>query len=57
MYITDAVECSVTYGVSEGTVVGVIAGGVEALHRSIEQLEDDYDLPIEDLKRLKLSVF
>jgi N-acetylmuramic acid 6-phosphate etherase len=55
MGVVDAVECSVTYGVAEGTVVGVIAGGVEALHRSVEKLEDSYELPINDLKKLNLN--
>lgn len=39
--VLDASECPPTFGVREGMVVGLIAGGSEALIRSIEGAEDD----------------
>jgi N-acetylmuramic acid 6-phosphate etherase len=42
--VLDASECPPTFSVPETMVVGLIAGGPEALHRSIEGAEDDPDL-------------
>lgn len=39
--VLDASECPPTFGVPEGMVVGLIAGGPEALVRAIEGAEDD----------------
>ena len=39
--VLDASECPPTFGVPEGMVVGLIAGGAEALVRAIEGAEDD----------------
>ncbi|MFA7416319.1 MAG: N-acetylmuramic acid 6-phosphate etherase [Rhizobium sp.] len=41
--VLDASECPPTFGVREGMVVGLIAGGSEALIRSIEGAEDDQE--------------
>lgn len=41
--VLDAAECPPTFGVPRELVVGIIAGGVEALTRSIEGAEDDCD--------------
>ena len=41
--VLDASECVPTYGVSADTVVGLMAGGVEALYASRETAEDDHD--------------
>ena len=38
--VLDAAECPPTFGVSPGTVVGVIAGGRRALWRAVEGAED-----------------
>jgi N-acetylmuramic acid 6-phosphate etherase len=47
--IVDASECPPTYGVPQGLVVGIIAGGDEAIRKAVENAEDDplqgwYDL-------------
>ena len=47
--IVDASECPPTYGVSQGLVVGIIAGGDPAIRVAVENAEDDplqgwYDL-------------
>ncbi len=39
--VLDASECPPTFGVPEGMVVGLIAGGNEALVRAVEGAEDD----------------
>lgn len=39
--VLDASECPPTYGVSPNLVQGIIAGGIPALTRSIENAEDD----------------
>lgn len=39
--VLEAVECPPTFGLSPGTLVGVIAGGEEALVRDREGVEDD----------------
>ena len=48
--VLDASECPPTFGVSPDLVHGIIAGGYEALHKSIEGAEDDYDQSARDLK-------
>ena len=40
--VLDASECPPTFGTNPEMVKGLIAGGVEALHQSIENAEDDY---------------
>ncbi len=47
--IVDASECPPTYGVPQGLVVGIIAGGDAAIRKAVENAEDDplqgwYDL-------------
>jgi N-acetylmuramic acid 6-phosphate etherase len=39
--IVDASECPPTYGIEEGIVVGLIAGGDEAIRKAVEFAEDD----------------
>ncbi|AEH50440.1 N-acetylmuramic acid 6-phosphate etherase [Pseudothermotoga thermarum] len=51
----DAVELVPTYSLPEGIVIPVIAGGYEALSRSIEGVEDNEELGAEDLKRHSLN--
>lgn len=48
--VLDASECPPTFGVSPDMVVGIIAGGVPALTRSIENAEDDEEAGILALK-------
>lgn len=52
--VLDASESCPTFGVPEGTVVGVMAGGVEALHRAGEPEEDRAEFGVRDLKSLGL---
>ncbi len=51
----DAVELVPTYSLPEGVVIPIIAGGSEALSKSIEGVEDDEELGAEDLKRYSLN--
>jgi N-acetylmuramic acid 6-phosphate etherase len=39
--IVDASECPPTYGVPQGMVLGIIAGGDGAIRKSVERAEDD----------------
>ena len=39
--MVDASECPPTYGVSQDTVIGIIAGGKEAMFHAVENAEDD----------------
>lgn len=39
--IVDASECPPTYGVPHGMVVGIIAGGDQAIRKAVENAEDD----------------
>jgi N-acetylmuramic acid 6-phosphate etherase len=47
--ILDASECPPTYGVPQGLVIGVIAGGEKALINAIENAEDNSDQGWKDL--------
>jgi len=53
--VLDASECPPTFGVSPDLVRGVIAGGYDALHRSVEAAEDDPEQSVKDLQALALS--
>src|SRR5262245_13932935 len=48
--VLDASECPPTFGVSPDLVRGIIAGGYDALHRSVEAAEDDPDQAQRDLQ-------
>ncbi|MDR2370202.1 MAG: N-acetylmuramic acid 6-phosphate etherase [Treponema sp.] len=50
--VLDASECPPTYGVSPAMVQGIIAGGYEALTRSIESAEDRTEEGVVDLKKI-----
>ena len=39
--IVDASECPPTYGVPQGMVIGIIAGGDKAIRRAVENAEDN----------------
>ncbi|GKX29727.1 N-acetylmuramic acid 6-phosphate etherase [Vallitalea longa] len=49
--ILDAVECVPTYGVSDEMVMGIIAGGYNAIFKAQEGAEDSLDLCEIDLKK------
>ena len=53
--VLDASECPPTFGVSPDLVRGVIAGGVDALHRAVEAAEDDPQAAARDLQAISLS--
>ncbi len=53
--ILDASECPPTFGVDEFKVIGVIAGGTEAIKKSIENAEDDTKKGWDELKKHKIS--
>lgn len=48
--IVDASECPPTFGVSHDMVIGIIAGGDQAIRKSVEMAEDDLAQSWEDLK-------
>ncbi|MFM2393552.1 MAG: hypothetical protein RLZZ546_1534, partial [Bacteroidota bacterium] len=48
--ILDASECPPTYGVPHEWVIGIIAGGDQAIRKSVEHAEDSPTLAWEDLK-------
>jgi N-acetylmuramic acid 6-phosphate etherase len=50
--VLDASECPPTYGVGPGMVMGLIAGGQEALTKSIESAEDRAEDGVRELKAL-----
>ncbi|MCI0456287.1 MAG: N-acetylmuramic acid 6-phosphate etherase, partial [Gemmataceae bacterium] len=53
--VLDATECPPTFNSPPGQVVGVIAGGPEALTRAVEGAEDRPELAERDLAALGLS--
>jgi len=50
--VLDASECPPTFSVPPGLVIGIIAGGDDALRNSIEAAEDDHVQAGKDLKAL-----
>lgn len=53
--IVDASECPPTYGIEQGIVIGLIAGGDEAIRKAVEFAEDDLNQGWSDLKRYNIS--
>ncbi|EXU74882.1 N-acetylmuramic acid 6-phosphate etherase [Erwinia mallotivora] len=51
----DASECPPTFGVAQGVVIGLIAGGPGALLKAVEGAEDDPQLGVSDLAALALT--
>ncbi len=47
--IVDASECPPTYGVEHGLVIGIMAGGDQAIRKAVEFAEDDKDQAWKDL--------
>lgn len=53
--VLDAVECRPTYGVPDGVVVGIIAGGMNAMFRAVEGAEDSLTLGEADLREIQVT--
>src|SRR5439155_19351097 len=53
--VLDATECPPTFNAPPGQVVGVIAGGPDALTRAVEGAEDHPELAIQDLTAISFS--
>ncbi|UZJ80189.1 N-acetylmuramic acid 6-phosphate etherase [Fictibacillus sp. KU28468] len=53
--ILDASECPPTYGTPSEMVIGIIAGGGQAIHTAVEGAEDDKEAGMNDLKNLDLT--
>ncbi len=53
--ILDASECPPTYGIEQGRVIGLIAGGDEAIRKAVEFAEDDLNQGWNDLKKYDVS--
>lgn len=52
--IVDASECPPTFGTDPELVQGIIAGGKDAVFRSVEGAEDDAEAGVEDVKSIGL---
>jgi N-acetylmuramic acid 6-phosphate etherase len=53
--IVDASECPPTFGVPFNLVIGLIAGGDQAIRKAVEFAEDDINQGWQDLKAYKIS--
>ncbi|MEC6814627.1 N-acetylmuramic acid 6-phosphate etherase [Photobacterium toruni] len=53
--ILDASECPPTYGSAPEQVVGLIAGGHQAILKAVENAEDNAEMGTEDLKAINFS--
>ncbi len=53
--VLDASECPPTFGVSDKMVVGLIAGGPEAILKAKEGAEDSPELGVQDLKGINFG--
>ncbi|MES1220282.1 MAG: N-acetylmuramic acid 6-phosphate etherase [Bacteroidota bacterium] len=53
--VVDASECRTTFGIPEGLVIAIIAGGKKAITNAIEFAEDDKKQGWKDLKGYKIS--
>lgn len=53
--VLDAAECPPTFGVPQGMVVGLIAGGEKAFTVAVEGAEDSRELAVQDLKAHDLT--
>lgn len=53
--VLDAAECPPTFGVPNTMVVGLIAGGYDALHKAVEGYEDFEENGVKDVQEIHLS--
>ena len=54
--IVDASECPPTFGVDHGLVIGLMAGGDNAIRKAVEFAEDNTSLGWSDLKSQKINI-
>jgi N-acetylmuramic acid 6-phosphate etherase len=53
--ILDASECPPTFGVPQGMVIGIIAGGDTAIRQAVENAEDDAEQAWKDLQAFSIN--
>jgi len=53
--ILDASECPPTFGTPAGLVVGIIAGGKDAILKAVENAEDNKQMCVDDLKDINFN--
>jgi N-acetylmuramic acid 6-phosphate etherase len=53
--ILDASECPPTYGVPHDMVIGIIAGGDQAIRKAVENAEDDFEGAWRDLQKFAIG--
>jgi len=53
--ILDAIECGPTFGVENGKVVGVLAGGKKAMFVAQEDTEDDFNIGAKAIKKYNIN--
>ncbi len=53
--VVDASEIPPTYGMAQGKVVGLIAGGDSAIRKAVEHAEDDVDQAWKDLEKFSIN--
>ena len=53
--VLDASECPPTFGVSDDWVIGLIAGGDNALRKAVENAEDDVNLAWTNLQKFNIN--
>lgn len=53
--VVDASECPPTFGVSDNVVIGIIAGGDDAIRNAVENAEDNVNQAWEDLKKHSIT--
>jgi N-acetylmuramic acid 6-phosphate etherase len=53
--IVDASEIPPTYGMPQGKVIGIIAGGDKAIRKAVENAEDDHEQAWKDLQEFNIN--
>ena len=53
--VVDASECPPTFGVEQGKVIGLIAGGDAAIRKAVENAEDDSEQGFRDLQQYQVN--
>ena len=53
--LVDAVECATTFGLPEGRVVALVAGGAQSTSEAQEHAEDDRDAGVVDIGRVDVG--